>query len=371
MFDVNNFASKSAKVGVLYPCNHFALGWKTEGLHRMMGNEMTVGPSPKVQEAVKSYADKLNWYPEDDLTDENLREHLADYIGMPGRADWITCGNGSMEIIDMVYESFVNEGDELIISTPDYTLYTNRALLYGGVVKGVYPKDLNFTYDAKDFTDLVTDKTKLIMISRPNNPDGHMVSRELVEACLKTDVLVVVDEAYFEFGEDPIEDLVDTYPNLIISHTCSKAMGLAGIRLGWILARPEVINVVNKVRQSCNVNLIAHVAAIAAIDDREYIQANVKRIIADRELFFNAMKEIPGMRPIPSSNNFVMVDTLESGIKASDIQKFLLDNHYLVRNWIDSRGLPGDRFFRVTIGTHEETTAVIDLIKKYCAEHGK
>ena len=87
MFNVENFASKSAKVGVLYPCNHFALGWKTEGLHRMMGNEMTVGPSPKVVEAVKSYADKLNWYPEDVLTDDNLREHLADYVGLPGRAD--------------------------------------------------------------------------------------------------------------------------------------------------------------------------------------------------------------------------------------------------------------------------------------------
>ena len=188
---------------------------------------------------------------------------------------------------------------------------------------------------------------------------------------MKTEKIVVVDEAYYEFGEDPIEDLIDVYPNLIISHTFSKAMGLAGIRLGWIVARPEVINYVNKVRQSCNINEIAHVAAIAAIDDREYIKANVRRIIADRQLFFNAMKEIPGMRPIPSGNNFVMVDTLESGIKPSDIQKYLFENHYLVRNWIDSRGLPGDRFFRVTIGTHEETTAVIDLIKKYCAEHGK
>ena len=368
MFDLEKFVSKSSKVGVLYPCNHFALGWKTPGLHRMMGNEMTVSPSPKVVEAVKAVADKLNWYPEDTLTDEDLRAHLADYVGLPGKADYITCGNGSMEIIDMLYESFINEGDEIIVSTPDYTLYTNRAHLYGAVVKGVYPKDQDFSYELKDFTDQITDKTKLIYISRPNNPDGHFVSRELIEGLLKTDLLVSVDEAYYEFGEDPIEDMVEKYPNLIISHTFSKAMGLAGIRLGWIVARPEVINAVNKVRQSCNVNLVAHTAAIAAIDDRQYIEKNVQRIIADRQLFFDAMKAIKGFRPVPSAANFVMVDTQESGVKASDIQKYLLENGYLVRNWIESRGLPGDRFFRVTIGTHEETAAVIKLIQDFMAK---
>ena len=269
----------------------------------------------------------------------------------------------------MLYEAFINEGDEVIVSTPDYTLYTNRAKLYGAVVKGVMPKDLEFNYDLKDFTDQITDKTKLIYVSRPNNPDGHFVSRELIEGLLKTDVLVSVDEAYYEFGHDPIEDLVEKYPNLIISHTFSKAMGLAGIRLGWIVARPETILWVNNIRQSCNVNLVAHTAAIAAIDDRQYIEKNVARIKADRELFFNAMKDIKGFRPIPSQANFVMVDTEESGIKASELQKYLLDNGYLVRNWINSRGLPGDRFFRVTIGTHEETTAVIELIQNYCKNH--
>ena len=362
--DIRKFVSKSAQSGEVYNLNHFRVGWQVPNIRRLMGNELVYPPSPKVIEAVANIAGKLNYYPEDCLTDVELREKLADYSGVAGRADWITCGNGSMEIIDMLYETFLDEGDEILISTPDYSPYTRRVTLYGASVVDVLPVDEDFNYTLEAFTSKITDRTKMILVSRPNNPDGHKVPRELIQGLLDTGLIVCVDEAYYEFGNDRVEDLLDQYENLIISHTFSKAMGLAGIRLGWIIARPEIIKFVNQIRTPLNIGLVTHVAAIAAIDDRAYIQKNVASVIDDRSLLFDAVTEMPGLRPIPSEANFVMIDCLKSGLKGSDFYNYMLSKGYLTRSFVNGRGLPGDRYFRITIGTHEDTLKIIDLIKE-------
>lgn len=369
--DISKFVSKSAKVGEIYNLGHFRVGWQNQNLRRLMGNEMVYPPSPKVVEAVKKIADKLNYYPEDILTDIELREKLAEYSGLPNRPDWITCGNGSMEIIDMMFETFLDEGDEILISTPDYSPYARRTALYGAKVVDVLPVDEDFNYTVEAFTSKITPRTKMILLSRPNNPDGHLVSRDLIIGLLKTNLIVWVDEAYVEFATDRVEDLLDQYENLIISHTFSKAMGLAGIRLGWIIANPTIIQFVNQIRTPVNIGLITHVAAIAAIDDADYIRENVKRVIADREFLAAEIAKIPGLRPIPSESNFVMIDSLESGIKGSEFYKHLLDNGFITRSFVNGRGLPGDRYFRITIGTHEDTLKVLDLIKEYAASRVK
>ncbi len=363
------FASKSAKVGEVYNLNHFRMGWQNQELRRLMGNELVYAPSPKVIEAVKNIADKLNYYPEDALTDLELREKLAEYSGLPGKAAWITCGNGSMEVIDMLYETFLDEDDEILISTPDYSPYARRVALYGAKVIDVLPCDEDFNYTLESFTSKITPRTKLVLISRPNNPDGHFVSRELIKGLLETGVMVAVDEAYVEFASDRVEDMLEQYENMIISHTFSKAMGLAGIRLGWIIAHPQVIELVNRIRTPLNIGLITHVAAIAAIEDKQYIEANVRQVKADRDWMFEEIKKIPGLRPIPSEANFVMIDSQESGIKGSEFFNYLLEQGYLTRSFINGRGLPGDRFFRITIGTHDDTVKVMDLIKQFVANH--
>lgn len=362
--EIKNFISKSAKVGQVYNLDHFRVGWQ-EDVRRLMGNELVYPPSPKVIEAVKNISGKLNYYPEDILTDKELRAKLAQYSGVPGREEWITCGNGSMEIIDMLYETFLDEGDEILISMPDYSPYARRVPLYGAKVVDVLPVDEDFNYSLESYTSKISSTTKMIMISRPNNPDGHFVGRDLVRGLCEQNVIVIVDEAYVEFAPDTVEDMLDDYPNLIISHTFSKAMGLAGIRLGWIVASPEIIENINRIRTPLNLNLVAHVAAIAAIDDADYIRENVKKVKSDRQLFFNEIQKIPGMRPIPTEANFVMVDCKESGGKASDIYQHLLSKGYLARCFVNARGLPGDRYFRVTIGTHEDVIAVLNEIKAF------
>ncbi len=362
--DLKKFMSKSAKVGEIYNLDHFRMGWK-QNVRRLMGNELVFPPSPKVIEAVKNIAESLNWYPEDALTDVELRSSLAQYSNVPGRADWITCGNGSTEIIDMLYEAFLDEDDEIMISNPDYSPYVRRVALYGAKVVDIEPSDQDFNYTLESFTSKITPRTKMVLISRPNNPEGHFISRELVRGLCETGILTVIDEAYIEFASDTVEDMLDEYPNLVISHTFSKAMGLAGIRLGWLVACPEIIDIVNHIRTPLNVNLVAHVAAIAAIDDAEYIRENVKKVKADREFFYNEIQKIPGMRPIPSEANFIMVNCKESGVTASGVCDHLLKKGYLARSFVNSRGLPGDQYYRVTIGTHEDVVAVLSEIKAF------
>jgi len=363
--EIAKFFSKSSQVGEIYNLQHFRLGWQTPGLRRLSGNEMVYPPSQKVIQAVKDVAGSLNYYPEDALTDVELREKLAEYSNVPGRASWITCGHGSMEVIDLLYETFLDEGDEVLIAMPDYSPYSRRAPLYGARVVDVYPVDEDFNYALDSFTSQITPQTKMAFVSRPNNPDGHFISRDVVTGLLDTGLIIVIDEAYYEFGSDSVEDLLDEYPNLVISHTFSKAMGLAGIRLGWIVADPEIIEHVNRVRTPLNVSLVTRVAAIAAIEDAEHIRANVRKVIADREYFFQEFARLPGLHPIPSPANFVMIVCLESGFKASDIYQHLLSKGYLVRCFVNGRGLPGDRYFRVTIGTHEDVVNVLEEIKTY------
>ena len=368
MFDADKIASKSSRKGVIYAMNRIRTAWHTPGMHRLMSNESPFGPSPKVRQAMIDAIDTLNFYPEDISTDIEVKSHLADYIGCPDKADCITVGNGSMEIIDMIYEAFIDEGDEILVPTPDYTLYVQRANLYGGIVRDVLPLDNDFNYDIGCFTACITPKTKLIYVSRPNNPDGHCIEKDLVREICDLQILTVIDEAYFEFGEDSVEDLLDIYPNLIITHTFSKAMGFAGLRFGYLVASKEIHSIIERIRQASNMNRMAHIAAIAAIDDREYIGRNVEQIKADRELLYHGLKELPGIHPIPSGANFVMADCANSGYTSSEIQKYLYEKNYLIRSWMNSRGLPGDRFFRITVGTHQETVEVLRLLKELMAK---
>ena len=139
-----------------------------------MGNELLFPPSQKVIDAVTDILPQMNYYPEDPMTNRRLLQALADYAGVDGGADWVTLGNGSMEIIDMLPRAFLDVGDEVLLPCPDYSPYARRPLLYGGVVVDVKP-DENFEYKLQDFTTQLTDRTKMVILSRPNAPAGIVV----------------------------------------------------------------------------------------------------------------------------------------------------------------------------------------------------
>jgi histidinol-phosphate aminotransferase len=364
--DITKKISSAVKAGKLYNLDHFHRAWEDQSLRRLMGNELLFPPSPNVIEAVSQILPQMNYYPEDPATNRRLLQALADYAGVAGGADWVTLGNGSMEIIDMLPRTFLDPGDEVLLPCPDYSPYARRPLLYGGVVVDVIP-DENFHYTLEDFTSKLTNKTKMIILSRPNAPAGNLLPRTILESLLELDVIVVVDEAYAEFSGENVVDLLSRYNNLIISRTFSKAMGLGGIRLGFVLANPELISFIEHIRVPLNVSLLTQVAAMAALDDTAYIQSNVNKVIQAREYFSQHLMQIPGIQVFPSFGNSVLINSEASGVTAQSLDAHLLQAGFLTRNLSGGRGIPGEYFLRITIGTQDDMRVVANLIRERIA----
>jgi histidinol-phosphate aminotransferase len=354
--------SKSVKAGKIYDLGHFHMAWENPDIRRLMGNEALYPPTQKVMDAVKAMADKLNYYPEDITTNLKLRQKIADYVGLENGADWVTVGNGSMEIIDMLPMTFIDEGDEVLLPTPEYSPYTRRPLLFGAKLITIRPgKD--FSYTLSSFTDKITEKTKMIILSRPNAPTGYMVTRDLVAGLCATGCIVVVDEAYVEYSQQSLVDMLPEHKNLIISRTFSKALGLGGIRLGFILAHPEIIEYINRIRTPLNVNVLTQAAAMAALDDIDTINANIEQTIKTRDYFYRAITGMPGFKALRSHGNSVLVNCDETGKPSSFFCEKLFEAGFLVRNYTDAFGLEGGQYFRVTIGTREDMTQVFEILK--------
>lgn len=365
--DLYQKTSEAVKAGRVYNLGHLHKAWGDQRRRRLMANELVYSPSPKVLKAVKDFANKLNYYAEDASTNTALKAKLASYVGLKDGADWITLGNGSMEIIDMLLRTFVDDGDEVLLPTPEYSPYVYRSVLAGGCVVDVIPAQ-DFSYTVESFIKLLTPRSKLIILSRPNNPTGYLIAREEIAALCATERIVWVDEAYAEFAEETVCDMLAEHPNLIVTRTFSKAIGLAGLRLGYIVANPEVISYVERVRVPCNVNLLAQIAADAALDDRAHININTRRIIQEREFLYKELAKLPGIKPFLSAGNFVLINCAATGKPASEYCARLFEAGYIVRKFAQARGLPGDEYFRVTIGSHDDMEGVLKEIRALVEE---
>ena len=356
--------SRAVHNSKLYNLGHFHEAWENPGVRRLMGNELLYPPSPQVIEAVQAMIPFINYYPEDAPTNKRLLNALADYVGISGGDEWITLGNGSMEIIDMLPHAFINPGDEILLPAPDYSPYSRRPLIFGAKIVDIIP-DVNYSYTLEDFTKKLTPKTKMIILSRPNAPIGNMIARDIIEKLCETESIVVVDEAYTEFSEENICDLIPKYENLIVSRTFSKAMGLGGIRLGFIIAHPEVIGYVNRIRVPENISVLTQAAALAALEDAAYIKTNTKLVIKSRDWFQNEISQVAGIRVFPSKGNSVLLNVDKTGKTAKDFVQNLLEKGYFVRNLSGGRNLPGEGFLRVTVGTQEDMENVAEIIKDF------
>ena len=361
--NLSDKVSQAVKSSKLYNLDHFHEAWENPDVRRLMGNELLYPPSPHVIEAVKAMIPYINYYPEDAPTNKKLLNALAGYVGIDGGSDWITLGNGSMEIIDMVPHAFINPGDEILLPAPDYSPYSRRPIIFGAKIVDVIP-DGDYVYSLEDFTSKITAKTKMVIMSRPNAPVGNLIDRKIVEKLCETQLIVVVDEAYAEFSEQNLCDLIPKYENFIISRTFSKAMGLGGIRLGYLIAHPEVIGYIDRIRVPENTSVLTQTAALAALEDIAYINTNVKRVIATREWFQEEIAKIPGIKVYPSQGNSVLMNVDGIGKPAEEFVTHIRNNGYLVRNLSGGRNLAGKGFFRATVGTDQDMQAVAKLIKE-------
>ncbi|MDO8603703.1 MAG: histidinol-phosphate transaminase [Candidatus Omnitrophota bacterium] len=324
---------------------------------KMASNENPLGPSPKAVEAIKKQAGNINRYPEGGCF--YLRQAIARKFKI--KPEQVIFGNGSDELIGIALRAFVEEGDEVIVANPTFLMYEVASIVHGASVKVVPMR--YFKYDLKAMKEAVTKNTKIVFVANPDNPNGTYVSRHELEDFLKglpREIIVFLDEAYFEFAEE------QDYPNgldylgknnIIVTRTFSKAYGLAGLRVGYGISNPEIIKYMEAVREPFNVNSLAQAGAVGALRDKDFL-SKAKKIVREGKKFIYYELKMMGVRYVPSVTNFILI---ELGSKSGEVAERLLKKGVIVRN-MKAWGL--ENFIRVTIGKESENKRFIKELKK-------
>jgi histidinol-phosphate aminotransferase len=333
---------------------------------KLASNENPLGPSPAALTAVTDAAKDVWLYP--DGNGFRLKQKLAQLHGVDLAA--ITLGNGSSDLLEFVVRVLVNPGDEVLYSQHAFAIYPIVTRAAGGVPVETPAKDWGYDLDA--LLAAITDKTRVIFIANPNNPTGTYVRGGALEAFLQAvpaQVVVVVDEAYFDYASHPATGAVDypdtsqwlgRYPNLMVTRTFSKSYGLAGLRVGYGVCHPQLADLMNRVRPPFNVNSLALAGAEAALGDTAHLARSVAMNaegLRQLEAGFEAM----GLDYIPSVGNFISVDVRR---EAAPLFAALLHEGVIVRP-VANYGMP--HHLRVTVGRPEENSRFLAALAKVLA----
>ena len=314
------------------------------GSIKLASNENPLGPSMKAVNAIKKAVTGLNRYP--DGSGFYLSQKLAKQLGVD--IGQLILGNGSNELIELAVRTFVQPGDEVISADPSFVVYRMITQAAGGTNVIVPCREM--THDLDAMADQITERTRLVFIANPNNPTGTMNTKEEMDrfmARVPDHVLVCVDEAYFEYvTRADYPDAIDYLRegrNVLSLRTFSKIYGLAGLRIGYGATRPEVAEMMNKVRQPFNTNSLGQVGALAALSDRKHVERSVTMNNEGKQLLYREFDRL-GVQYIPTETNFILFETMRDG---KDLYALLLKKGVIVRP------MGGNRV-RVTIGLPEE-----------------
>ena len=326
---------------------------------KLASNENALGPSPKALRAIRTNLRRIHRYP--DGGSFYLRQKLAKLLGV--EPDWLIFGNGSDEILVFAARTFLEKNDEVIIADPTFLIYEIASQVENARIVKIPIR--NFRYDLGAMKRALTPRTKLVFIANPDNPVGTFQTQSELEAFLNgvpPHVLVVLDEAYYEFacGEKNYPrslGLVRRFPNLLVTRTFSKAYGLSGLRVGYGIAHPSVIHALKKVREPFNVNLLAQVAACAALDDRAHLARTLRQTKQGR-VFLETELECLGFRIVKTATNFVLADLRRPG---RPVYEKLLRAGVIVRS-MEAWGLAN--FIRITVGKRAENQRFIRALKQ-------
>ncbi len=331
-------------------------GLRVDQIVKLDGNENPYGPSPRVRRALAEF-DSYHRYP--DPWQQDARRWLAEHVGVARES--LMFGMGSDELIDSVMRLYLEPGDEVVDFPPTFGMYPFSTRVCGGRVLEV-PRTESFEIDVEEVERRITERTRLIIVASPNNPDGNVPPRWQIERLLATGRLVVLDEAYAEFSGVSYIPMVAEHSNLVVLRTFSKWAGLAGLRVGYGVFPPEVIRHLWKIKQPYNLNLAAQVAVRESLADAEWLMANVRRIVAERERLAGELARLSFLRPYPSRANFILCDLLEG--RAEDAVEFLAARGIIIRYFRKPRLLNS---IRISVGLPEHTDAVIDALKAWHA----
>jgi len=321
------------------------LGLEARQIIKLASNENPLGPSPKALAAMHDALDRAHFYP--DGGGYYLREAIADKLGL--KRENVILGCGSNEIIEFIGHAFLRPGDEIITARHAFVVYKLMATLFGA--KTIEIPDPGFAHDLQAMAAAVTPRTREIFVANPNNPTGTLVSQEEIDRFMEKvppGVVVVFDEAYYEFLEHPPDTLkyVREGRNVVVLRTFSKIQGLASLRVGFGLAKAELISVLQKTRQPFNVNGIAQAGALAGMRDAEHQGRTREITTAGRQLLQGEFTRM-GLQFVPSFANFVLVK-VGNGKAVFDA---LMRRGVIVRD-MNVYGLP--EWIRVSVGTREQ-----------------
>jgi histidinol-phosphate aminotransferase len=320
---------------------------------KMASNENPLGASPLAEKAVREAINLLHIYPDSNCY--YLRQKLAEKYGVA--ENMILLGNGSDEILRLIAETFLRPGDEVVLARPTFVEYEFTALVMGAQCVAIPLKEDR--HDLPAMLEAINGATRIVYLCNPNNPTGTYVNKSELDrwvASLPDDVILVIDEAYGEYAtkEDYPDGLsyVREGRNVIVLKTFSKIYGLAALRIGYGLCRAELAALVQRVSEPFNVNLLAQVAATAALDDNEHVQRSRDNNAEGMQYLTRALDEL-GLPWIPSQANFLLIDT---GRDCRSVFEKLLSKGVIVRTG-DVYGYP--RHIRVTVGRPQDNARLV------------
>lgn len=326
------------------------------GIHnaiKLASNENPLPPSDRVQQAVIAALGHANRYP--DGSGFYLRQAVAKKHGFT--PDQIMLGNGSNDLIELIVRAFMRPGDEAVVPHPSFVVYPMIVQAMGGIRVMVMLRDSRLDLEA--MARAITPQTKIVFIANPNNPTATIVTRSEVDhfmARVPEGTIVVFDEAYIEFAQgadfpDAL-GLVREGRKVLVLRTFSKANSLAGLRVGYAIGDADAVSLMNRIRQPFNVNSLAQVAALAALEDETHVLECVRMNEAGKAYLYEEFKLL-GVKYVPSRANFILVDV---GRSAADIYQKLLHEGVIVRP-MTSFGM--ETALRITIGTPDENRRLI------------
>jgi histidinol-phosphate aminotransferase len=328
-----------------------------EDVIKLASNENPLGPSPLALEAIKAALQEVHLYPDAECYE--LREAVAASLHIS--PNQLIFGNGGEELITLIGKAFISEGDPCVISRDVYDAYESVIRIMGGKI--TYSDLVDYRIDLEDMLQKTNEKTKIVFICNPMNPTGTIVTRQELEPFLERipqSTLVVLDEAYSHFVSDRNYpngiDYVRQEKNVIVLRTFSKIYGLGGIRIGYGVAHPELIQYLRQVKEPFNVNTLAQVGALAALRDGDHVNRTLNLVRTEKTFLYDELSAM-GIRFIPSEANFIFIDV---GMDAKSLFQEMLKRGIIIR--------PGDiwnmpNFVRLTIGTREQNLMFIKALK--------
>ncbi|MEO0499366.1 MAG: histidinol-phosphate transaminase [Pseudomonadota bacterium] len=335
---------------------------------KLSSNENPNGASPAALDAMRNAVGEAHRYP--DAAATALRDAIAARHDL--EPERVVCGTGSDELLQLLAAAYAGEGDEVLYVHRGFMVYPIAARRAGA--EPIAAPDTDYTADVDALIAAVTPKTRLVYLANPNNPTGTMIDRTEVErlhAGLPGDVVLVLDAAYAEYIDDPAyEDgiaMARVHENVITTRTFSKIYGLAAARVGWAYGPAAIIGALNRIRGPFNVTTEAQAAAIAALEDEDFVARCRRENAEQRQRLTDAVLALGnhGLRPVPSAANFLLVEFPEGGDKTAEAANRYLTERGILTRWLPKQDLA--HALRISIGTPEETGIVIGALQDFVA----